>query len=217
MGKKTASKYELLEKTKPKGPKKTASKSSSAKKKMKEFFSKDGKFLIVKLLMVALLLVLPLTLLLCITTDPVQIDNTWLGFVVHLYISATSLLITLAACMFNGLLLLPLYLAFFTINFLLWLFNCNSETVVEQIVTTTAAAGPELQDRLLEALLMLIPSGLLTPLIYLYLNAGKPVKQGGETILLLNSKGDWEFAPSAKRNAKVKFSNQCQFLAKVKF
>ena len=34
-----------------------------------------------------------------------------------------------------------------------------------------------LQDRLLEALLMLIPSGLLTTLIYLYLNAGKPIKQ----------------------------------------
>ena len=34
-----------------------------------------------------------------------------------------------------------------------------------------------LQDRLLEALLMLIPSGLLTTLIYLYLNAGKPSKQ----------------------------------------
>ena len=85
------------------------------------------------------------------------------------------------------------------------------------------------QDRLLEALLLLIPSGLITALVYLYLNAGKPAKKvhinihiriimvthqqlfefysqaGGETILLLNSKGDWEYAPSAKRNAKVKF------------
>merc|ERR1719234_2477960 len=174
-----------------------APKSPSAKKKMKEFFSKDGKFLIMKPLVVALFLVLPLTLLLCIATDPVQSDNTSLGLVVHLYTSATSLLITLAACVLKGLLLLPFYLAFFTINVLLWLFNCN-ETVVEQIVTTAAAAGPDLQDRLLEALLMLIPSGLLTTLIYLYLNAGKPVKQGGETILLLNSKGDWEFAPSTQ-------------------
>ena len=33
------------------------------------------------------------------------------------------------------------------------------------------------QDRLLEALLILIPSGLITALVYLYLNAGKPVKQ----------------------------------------
>ena len=69
-----------------------------------------------------------------------------------------------------------------------------------------------MQNRLLEALLLLIPSGLLTTLVYLYLNAGKPTKQvrhiilvnccpeilqnlmqGGETILLLNSKSDWDF------------------------
>ena len=74
----------------------------------------------------------------------------------------------------------------------------------------------------MEALLLLIPSALLTSLVYLYLNAGKPTKQvchkgknvkkltfhmmqDGETILLLNSKGDWEYAPSAKRDAHVKF------------
>ena len=62
-----------------------------------------------------------------------------------------------------------------------------------------------MQNRLLEALMLLIPSGLLTTLVYLYLNAGKPTKQvrhiilvnccpeilqnlmqGGETILLMN-------------------------------
>ena len=37
-----------------------------------------------------------------------------------------------------------------------------------------------MQDRLLEALLLLIPSALLTTLIYLYLNAGKPTKQVSE-------------------------------------
>ena len=92
----------------------------------------------------------------------------------------------------------------------------------------TNLLNPQLfQDRLLEALLLLIPSGLITALVYLYLNAGKPAKKvhihiriimvthqqlfefysqaGGETILLLNSKGDWEYAPSAKRTARVKF------------
>ena len=34
-----------------------------------------------------------------------------------------------------------------------------------------------MQNRLLEALLLLIPSDLLTALVYLYLNAGKPTKQ----------------------------------------
>ena len=43
-----------------------------------------------------------------------------------------------------------------------------------------------LQDRLLEALLMLIPSGLLTTLIYLYLNAGKPIKQVRNQLLAKN-------------------------------
>ena len=92
---------------------------------------------------VALFLAIPLTLLLCLATDTVQSDNTWLGFVAHLYISATCILIVLAAFLLKGLLLLPLYFAFATINFLLWVFNCN-ETVVDQSVTT-AAAGLDLQ------------------------------------------------------------------------
>ena len=33
-----------------------------------------------------------------------------------------------------------------------------------------------MQNRLLEVLLLLTPSGLLTTLVYLYLNAGKPTK-----------------------------------------
>ena len=136
-------KYELLDKKKPsRSPKKSpsgntpAKVSSSPKKKTKEFSVKSGKYLM-QLLMVALFLVLPFTLLLCLATNSMQSDNTWLAFVVHLYISASSVLITLAAFLFKGLLLLPLYLALFTINFLLWLFNCN-ETVVDQIVTTAA-------------------------------------------------------------------------------
>ena len=80
-----------------------------------------------------------------------------------------------------------------------------------------------MQDRLLEALMLLIPSGLLTTLVYLYLNAGKPTKQvrhiilvnccpeilqnlmqGGETILLLNSKGE-EGRPSSSFLAAVNY------------
>ena len=67
-----------------------------------------------------------------------QSDNTWLGLVAHLYISATSILITLAAILLKGLLLLPLYLAFATRNFLLWLFNCHK-------TVATAAASLDLQ------------------------------------------------------------------------
>ena len=55
-------------------PRKTAPKSSPAKKKIKEFLVTYG----MQLLMVALFLVIPLTLLLCLATDTVQSDNTWL-------------------------------------------------------------------------------------------------------------------------------------------
>ena len=55
-------------------------------------------------------MVIPITLLLCLATDTVQCNNTWLGFVAHLYISATSILITLVAFLLRGLLLLPLFL-----------------------------------------------------------------------------------------------------------
>ena len=147
--KRTPSKYELLDRSKTKKSSRSnslADMSTSAKKKSKEFLMnlqmKNGKFLM-QLLVVALFLVLPLTLLLCLATDSVQSDNTWLGFVLHLYISASCVLLTLAAFLFKGLLLLPLYLAVLTIKFLLWLFNCN-ETVVDQIVTS-AAAGPDLR------------------------------------------------------------------------
>ena len=93
-----------------------------------------------QLLVVALFLVLPLTLLLCLATDSVQRENnTWLGFIVHLYIVASSVLISLAALLAKWMILIPIYLASFALTFLLWLF-CN-ETAVQQI----AAAGPSLQ------------------------------------------------------------------------
>ena len=59
------------------------------------------------------------------------------------------------------------------------------------------------KKRLVEAALLLIPSGMLTIIIKKYLIMAK--RKDGETILLINSKGDWEFAPSNKRVAAVKF------------
>ena len=41
-----------------------------------------------------------------------------------------------------------------------------------------------MQNCLLEVLLLLTPSGLLTTLVYLYLNAGKPTKQACQIILV---------------------------------
>ena len=67
-----------------------------------------------------------------------------------------------------------------------------------------------MQNCLLEVLLLLTPSGLLTTLVYLYHNAGKPTKQACH-IILINTKPDAvriedpAAAPSAKRDTQVKF------------
>ena len=100
----------------------------------KEFFKEDDKFLM-QLLVSAVLLLLPITLLLCLATDSVQRENnTWLGFIVHLYIVASSALISLAALLVKWMILTPLYLVSFALTFPFWLF-CK-ETAVVQIATS---------------------------------------------------------------------------------
>ena len=88
--------------------------------------------LLLQLLVLSLLLVFPLTLLFSTTT------NSVLGFVAHLYVNATSVIISLGALLLKLLLLLPLYLASFASVFFLWLFNCNQQSVLEQIVLQPA-------------------------------------------------------------------------------
>ena len=100
----------------------------------KGFFKKDDKFLM-QLLVSAVLLLLPITLLLCLATDSVQRENNaWLGFIVHLYIVASSALISLAALLVKWMVLIPLYLVSFALTFPFWLF-CK-ETAVVQIATS---------------------------------------------------------------------------------
>jgi hypothetical protein len=60
------------------------------------------------------------------------------------------------------------------------------------------------QDQLVKALLVLLPSSLLSSLVVLYLSRGRK-QEAGETILRINSQGDWEYAPSDKRDKKIKF------------
>ena len=57
--------------------------------------------------------------------------------------------------------------------------------------------------KLVEAVLLLVPSGMLPMIIKKYLSMSR--RKDGKTILLINSKGDREFAPSNKRVATVKF------------
>ena len=98
-----------------------------------------GKLLL-QTLTVALLLVFPFTLLLCLATN---LENTCLGLVLHVYINATTALIAMTFLLLKGLLLCTLNLSIFALNFLLWLFNCN-ETVAQLVVTQTDD-GPGLQ------------------------------------------------------------------------
>ena len=57
--------------------------------------------------------------------------------------------------------------------------------------------------KMVEAVLLLIHSGLLMMIIKKYMTRSN--KAGGQTILQINSKGDWEYAPSNKREAAIKF------------
>ena len=65
-----------------------------------------------------------------------------------------------------------------------------------------------MQNCLLEVLLLLTPSGLLTTLVYLYLNAGKPTKQACHIILKI------QLLPQAQRGTPKSSSS---FLAAVNY
>ena len=104
-------------------------KPSSAKS---EITMEEEVRLLLQLLVLSLLLVFPLTLLFSTTS------NSVLGFVAHLYVNATSVIISLGALLLKWLLLLPVYLASFASIFFLWLFNCNQQSGLEQIVPQPA-------------------------------------------------------------------------------
>ena len=126
------------ERKKPRGRSKTKKspsnkalleKPSSAKS---EITMEEEVRLLLQLLVLSLLLVFPLTLLFSTTS------NSVLGFVAHLYVNATSVIISLGALLLKWLLLLPLYFASFASVFFLWLFNCNQQSGLQQIVPQPA-------------------------------------------------------------------------------
>ena len=115
------------------------------------------------------------------------------------------------AGLLGQLLSLPLLLARHVVLFLRWILACDASAAV---VVAAAPSGkvrrrPSTaslhQGRLVEALLVMLPSGLLTALVSLYLARGAGGRRAGDTILRINSAGDWEFGPSAKREAGRKF------------
>ena len=132
-----------------------------------------------------------------------EISYKVLGYFLHYQLQLASVLIVGVFCFFKYLLLGPLLLAKYLIVLLMWLLGCGGKQKV--VSSPLMKICPEMDDKkkLLEAALLLIPSGLLTLLMMKYMDG--PMKKDGETILLINCKGDWEFAPSNKREAAVKF------------
>ena len=54
-------------------------------------------------------------------------------------------------------------------------------------------------------LLLILLVGLVAILLILTLIGKSVTKKSEETILVINSKGDWEYGPSKKRESAVKF------------
>ena len=132
-----------------------------------------------------------------------EISYQVLGYFLHYQLQLASVLIVGVFCFFKYLLLGPLLLAKYLIVLLMWLLGCGGKQMLVKKICPEAVAMDDGKKKLLEAALLLIPSGLLTLLMMKYMDG--PMKKDGETILLINCKGDWEFAPSNKREAAVKF------------
>ena len=132
-----------------------------------------------------------------------------LGYFLHFQIQLASGLLTSVFGLLKYLLLGPLFLVQYLVVFLMWLLGCGKEQVLASfpfMQETTQICLENVDDgkrKLMEAVLLLIHSGLLTMLIKKYM--ARSSRPGGQTILQINSKGDWEYAPSNKREAAIKF------------
>ena len=198
---------------------------SDADTLIKEHFRDKGR-LLVKLLVFQSILIGVLTFLcltrpggediqaqtnLMINQDAIRsADGTsFLGYFLHLKVQFVSGLLMSVCGLLKYLLLGPLLLAQYLVVFVMWLLGCGKQNVLAStpLVREMAKVCLEKMDdgkkKLMEAVLLLIPSGLLTMLIKKYL--GRSNRADGATILLINSKGDWEYAPSNKREAAIKF------------
>ena len=137
-----------------------------------------------------------------------EISYHVLGYILHYKLKLVSVLLVSVCGLLKYLFLGPLLLAKYLVVFLMWLLGCGGKQKVLASPSLVKMICPDVvvddgKRKLVEAALLLIPSGMVTLIIKKYLSM--PKIKDGETILLLNSKGDWEFAPSNKRVAAVKF------------
>ena len=183
---------------------------SDADSLIKEHFRGKGR-LLVKLLVFQAFLIGVLTFL-CLTRpceDDIQ-SQANLGYFLHFKIKILSGFLVSVCGLLKYFIIGPLVLAQYLVALLMWILGCGKQEVLASFPLVKKMADVCLEKvdedgkrKLLEAILLLIPSGLLTMLIKMYL--GRSKKKDGETILLINNKGDWEYAPSNKREAAIKF------------
>ena len=107
------------------------------------------------------------------------------------------------------LILLPVFSVKYLMVFLMWLLGCDGKqedlrVVVNIMDHVSGGVDDDSITKLLETVLLLLLLGMLAVIMFLWAKSFKR-KNTGETILQINSKGDWEYAPSNKREAAVKF------------
>ena len=119
---------------------------------------------------------------------------TSMAYIHHFYITIASGLVVLVGILLR-LLLLPFALLRHILSSLYWLLGCPAAAVVVE------AEG---SSWVVKALLVMVPSGLLTGLASLSMGGGREAREAGGTTLLPSPAGTWHFAHSSKRTAGPK-------------
>ena len=107
------------------------------------------------------------------------------------------------------LILLPVFSIKYLMVFFMWLLGCDGKqedpkVVVNIIDHVSDGVDDDSIIKLLENVFLLLLLGMLAVILFLWAKSFKR-NNTGETILQINSNGDWEYAPSKKREAAVKF------------
>ena len=171
---------------------------------VKDFFHGKGS-LLVKILVGQALLILLLTFF-CLTRDSSDTSED----------SLASKSQAVVCDLFSYIFFQSIFMVFKChVGLLMWLLGCHVEGEDqdapggEKIISSEDITVDDDSMKFLEAeaplLLILLLVGLVAILLILTLIGKSVTKKSEETILVINSKGDWEYGPSKKRESAVKF------------
>ena len=170
---------------------------------VKDFFHGEGS-LLVKILVGQALLILLLTFF-CLTRDSSDTSED----------SLASKSQAVVCDLFSYIFFQSIFMVFKChVGLLMWLLGCHVEGEDqdapggEKIISSEDITVDDDSMKFLEAeapLLLILLVGLVAILLILTLIGKSVTKKSEETILAINSKGDWEYGPSKKRESAVKF------------